>query len=165
MFQTQSCVAAKKGFSNNGVSPFSRFHPILSSSHWVGWCSSRMWIIPRPLKTCWIRWHHPNFCVPIRSQNLRMAWRTSEPPELRTTLPTRLSTCSRPAISDPRSHPISSSLKRLRWWITFTPYPPNLIAWVLATVKTLFGRPEGGAHWMSGKCPEHCNRGHPKSDT
>ena len=42
--------------------------------------------------------------------NLRMSWRTSEPPEgpeLRTTLPTRLSTCSRPAISDP---PFTSNL-------------------------------------------------------
>lgn len=31
MFQTQSCVAAKKGFSNNGVSPFFTIppHPIL----------------------------------------------------------------------------------------------------------------------------------------
>lgn len=65
----------------------------------------------------------------------------------------------------PHSHPISSSLKRLRWWITFTPYPPISSLEYLLQSKLSFGRPEGGAHWMSGKCPEHCNRGHPKSDT
>ena len=79
----------RKGSATMVCHPFSRFHPILSS-HWVGWCSSRMWIIPRPLKTCWIRWHHPNFWVPIRSQNLiesahvlnnfRAPWTANHPP-------------------------------------------------------------------------------------